>query len=176
MSVFVPVFDQDIDKVIDKAGACSAPLYLRLGRGEPPAGYSVPPYAPWRQLTAGGGRTVIAVGPLAGTYIAAFSDMPDSTRPNLWAIAELPLDNNPLPDVLVRQIIDGPGLCVAEEHVRHGGFGSDLSLHLLSRGILPKRFDHLFARQHHYARYGSQAYLRQQSGIDASSMVAVVRA
>lgn len=176
MSVFVPVFDQDVDAVIEKAGACVGPLYLRLGRGEPPAGYGVPSYAPWRQLTAGAGKTVVAVGPLAGTYIAAFSEMPDTIRPNLWAIAELPLENNPLPDELLRQIVHGPGLCVAEEHVRYGGFGSNLALRLLDQGIFPKNFIHLFAREHHYARYGSQSYLRRQAGIDVSSMLVAVRA
>ena len=174
MSVFVPVFDQDIDATIERAGACTRPLYLRLGRGEPPAGYSVPPYAPWRQLTVGGGKTVIAVGPLAGTYIAAFSEMPDAIRPNLWAIAELPIEDNPLPDELLRQIQRGPGLCVAEEHVRHGGFGSMLALNFIDHGITPKNFIHLFARAHHYARHGSQGYLRKQARIDVASMLAAV--
>jgi transketolase len=174
MAVFVPVFDQDIDAVIEKAGACTGPLYLRLGRGEAPVGYRIPQYAPWRQLTAGGGPTVIAVGPLAGTYIAAFSEMPDAIRPNLWVVAELPLANNPLPGDLLRQIVQGQGLCVAEEHVRHGGFCSDLALDLIGRGVMPKSFTHLFAREHHYARYGSQAYLRKQAGIDVDSMLAAL--
>lgn len=174
MSVFVPVFDQDIETAIERAGNWTRPLYLRLGRGEPPTGYSVPAYTPWRQLTAGGGKAVVVVGPLAGTYIAAFSEMPEAIRPNLWAVAELPIEDNPLPDALLKQIQQGPGLCVAEEHVRHGGFGSQLALHFAECGIVPKNFAHLFARAHHFPRYGSQSYLRKQAGIDVASMLKAV--
>ena len=94
MSVFVPVFDEDIPAVIDRVGATARTAYLRLGRGEPPKGYVPPAYAPWRQLTSGGGQRSIAVGPLAGTYIAAFAELAESLRPNLWAVAELPLEES----------------------------------------------------------------------------------
>lgn len=176
MSVFVPVFDEDIPTVIDRVGDNGRPAYLRLGRGEPPKDYVPPAYAPWRQLTAGAGMTVIAVGPLAGTYIEAFSALPESERPNLWAVAELPLELNPLPETLSWQIKEGPGLCVAEEHVPRGGFGSELTLHLARHGLSPRRFEHLFARAHRYERYGSQGYLRKQSGLDAASMLAAIAA
>ena len=174
MSVFVPVFDEDIPAVIDRVGATARTAYLRLGRGEPPKGYVPPAYAPWRQLTSGGGQTVIAVGPLAGTYIAAFAELAESLRPNLWAVAELPLEENPLPAALVQQIKSGKGVCVAEEHVPRGGFGSELALHMAKHGILPSRFTHLYARAHHYERYGSQGYLRKQAGLDVASMLSVV--
>ena len=87
MSVYVPVFDEDMDAVIERAGASSRPAYIRMGRGEPPKGYTVPAYAPWRQLTSGGGAVVIAVGPLAGTYIEAFEHLPAERRPNLWVVS-----------------------------------------------------------------------------------------
>src|SRR5579863_3383901 len=174
MSVFVPVFDEDIPAVIDRVGDTARTVYLRLGRGEPPKGYAPPAYAPWRQLTAGAGQTLIAVGPLAGTYIAALSELPENRRPNLWAVAELPLEENPLPDTLLQQIKAGPGVCVAEEHVPRGGFGSELALYLAKHGIQPTRFTHLFARAHHYERYGSQGYLRKQAGLDAANMLAAV--
>lgn len=174
MSVFVPVFDEDMEAVIERAGASTRSTYLRLGRGEPPKGYLVPPYAPWRELTVGGGQEVIAVGPLAGSCIAAFSSLPEDQRPNLWAVAELPLEENPLPDKLLQKIKRGAGLCVVEEHVRRGGFGSELVLYLADIGALPARFTHLFARSHHYARYGSQSYMRKLSGLDEASILSAV--
>jgi len=172
--VFCPVFDEDIPLVIEKAGGWISPIYLRLGKSESPLGYIPPTYSPWRQLTSGGGKAVIAVGPLAGIYLSIFLEMPESRRPNLWAVAELPIKNTPPPKVLLSQIKEGPGLCVAEEHVQHGGFGSDLALFLINNQLAPRTFTHLYARAHHYERFGSQAYLRQQSGIDASSMLSVV--
>jgi transketolase len=174
MSIYTPVFDEDIDATIERAGACDSPAYIRMGRGEPPRGFSVPPYAPWRQLTQGQGPVVIGVGPLAGIYIEGFLDMPVDVRPNLWAVAELPMEKSPPPQELLLQIRSASALCVAEEHVRQGGFGSQLLLNLVERGISIPRFHHLHARAHRYDRYGSQAFLRRQSGLDAPSMIATL--
>ncbi len=172
MSVYAPVFDEDMDAVITRAGTSNRPAYIRMGRGEPPKGYLVPAYAPWRQLTQGNGPVVIAVGPLAGTYIEAFENMSVERRPNLWAVTELPIEQAPLPAELLTQIETSPSLCVAEEHVRRGGFGSELLLHLADNDIVVRRFLHLYARAHHFERYGSQAFLRQQSALDVHSMLA----
>jgi len=117
---------------------------------------------------------VIAVGPLAGEYIQAFEGLAGERRPNLWCVAELPIEQNPLPEELLAQIIRGPGLFVAEEHVRRGGFGSELALHLAESGVGVRRFRCLCARAHHYDRYGSQPFLRRQAGIDANSMLAAL--
>lgn len=175
MSVYVPVFDEDMDAVIARAGASSQPAYIRMGRGEPPKGYVIPAYAPWRQLTSGGGSAVITVGPLAGTYIKAFENMPVENRPNLWVVTELPIEHNPLPDELLTQIEHSSSLCVAEEHVRHGGFGSDLLLYFAEKNIAVRNFRHLYARAHHYERYGSQNFLRKQSALDVESMLATLK-
>lgn len=174
MSVYVPVFDEDMDAVIARAGASCRPAYIRMGRGEPPKGYVVPAYAPWRQLTHGGGPVVIAVGPLAGTYIQAFERYSSEARPNLWAVAELPIEQNAVPAELMSQIVKSDCLCVAEEHVRRGGFASELLLHLADKGIAVRRFRHLYARAHHFDRYGSQSFLRQLSALDADSVLAAL--
>ncbi len=174
LSVYVPVFDEDLTAVVPLAGTANRPVYLRLGRGEKPAGYDVPAYAPWRQLTQGGGAVVIAVGPLAGGYIEAFQRVDPELRPNLWALSELPLEYNPLPDGLLDQIGRAEAVFVAEEHVKRGGFGAELALHLAGRGIRMPFFGHFYARAHHYDRYGSQGYLRRQSGLDAESVTSVV--
>ena len=172
MSTYVPVFDEDIAAVIPLMGLESGPSYLRLGRGEPPKGFSVPEYSPWRQLTSGGGKIVIAVGSLASSYIAALESLPDSECPNLWAISELPLSKHPFPESLMDQIKSGAGLCVAEEHVARGGFGAEVALNLAERGVHVKSFTHLSARKHLYEAYGSQDFLRRQSGIDADNVLA----
>ena len=131
----------------------------------------MPGYAPWRQLTTGGGMPVIGVGALASTYIQAFSAVPEEIRPNLWAVAELPLSRNPPPEALVEQIRLTRALAVAEEHVRRGGVGSELALMALEQGWRIDRFHHFFARAHHYPAYGSQGFLRAQSGLDPTSVL-----
>jgi len=174
MSVYIPAFDEDVAEVVARAGASPRPAYIRLGRGEAPGGYRTPAYAPWRQLTRGKGGVVIAVGPLAGTYIGAFEHLPGEDRPNLWVVSELPLELNPLPEELLFQIKTSSKLCVAEEHVRHGGFGSGLLLYLAERNIAVHGFRHLYARAHHFDRYGSQSFLRRQSALDVDSMLALL--
>ncbi|REE87221.1 transketolase family protein [Cupriavidus plantarum] len=174
MSVYVPVFDEDMAAVIARAGASPRSAYIRMGRGEPPKGYAVPAYAPWRQLTCGDGPLLIAVGPLASTYIEAFEALPVAQRPNLWAVAELPISQSPMPAELLAQIQRADLLCVAEEHVQRGGFASELLLHLATQQVSVPRFRHLYARAHHFERYGSQGFLRRQSGLDAGSVLAAL--
>jgi transketolase len=168
----VPVFDEDLYEVIPLIGGDRHPSYLRLGRGEPPKGFIVPSYEPWRQLCFGYGKTIIVVGPIASTYIEAFNQLPESVRPNLWAVAELPLQKHALPQLLLEHIQSDVGLIVVEEHVQRGGFGADLALHLLAHQIMPKSFSNLCAQSHTYNRYGSQHYLRKQSGLDVESICA----
>jgi transketolase len=174
MRVFIPVFDEDVSSIMDRVGDAQNPAYLRLGRGEAPLGFDVPKYAPWRQLTKGGGMAVIVAGPLAGTYINAFQNMPEETRPNLWIVTELPIEHNPPPPALIEQISTKRGLCVIEEHVQRGGLGSELALLILEKRFEVGAFHHLFARAHHYSTYGAQHFLRTLSGIDVSAVLAVV--
>lgn len=174
MSVYVPVFDEDMEAVIARAGASTRSSYLRMGRGEPPEGYPVPAYKPWRQLTRGDGPLLIAVGPLASTYIEAFEQLPAGQRPNLWAVAELPISQSPMPAELLAQIRSAAILCVAEEHVQRGGFASELLLYLADQKIPVPSFKHFYARAHHFERYGSQGFLRCQSELDVGSVLAAL--
>jgi transketolase len=174
VAVFTPVFDEDVADVIAAAGSLGRPVYVRLGRGEHPKDYVVPAYAPWRQLVHGPGATVIAVGPLAGSYIAPFLALPESERPNLWAVGQLPVDDNPPPPELLAQIAVSTNVCVAEEHVAQGGFASQLVLHLATRGLGMPQLTSLHARSHTYPRYGSQIFLREQSRLGPSSMLAAI--
>jgi transketolase len=176
MRVFAPVFDEDVEAVIGLAGTSAHPAYVRLGRDERPRGFVVPPYAPWRQLTQGGGVTVVAVGPLAGSYLEAFNTLPEDRRPNLWALGELPIEETPPPPELLAQIANGARLCVAEEHVSQGGAAAQLALHLASHGIASRAFTSMHARAHVYERSGSQNYLRVQSRLDVASMLSIVHA
>ena len=165
MTVYVPAFDQDLEALIPKMAQENAPGYLRLGRGEVPASFTVPQYAPWRQITSGNGPTVIAMGPLAGLYIEAFSLMAQADRPNFWIVTELPFAKNPIPEKLLDQIAKSSGLLVVEEHVAHGGLASSIALDLLQRHMSPKKFTNLHAQKHIYESYGSQGFLRDKSGL-----------
>lgn len=174
MRAFVPAFDEDVESTIARAGASAGPAYIRLGRGDIPKGFEVPAYAPWRQIVEGRGMTVVAAGPIAGTFIDAFRTLPLAVRPNFWVVSELPLGQDAVPELLITQIEDGPGLCVIEEHVSRGGLGSELALMLMSGAIKVATFHHFFARAHHYPTYGSQTFLRDQSGLNIDAVLAAV--
>lgn len=174
MSVYVPVFDEDMADVIARAGMTESPSYIRMGRGEPPTNYTVPPYAPWRQLTYGEGELVIAVGPIASTYISTFEELPPNKRPNLWAVAELPIRHSDVPFELLSNIESVKTLCVVEEHVAHASFASDFLMYLVNQKIQIPNFKHLYARAHHFERYGSQSYLRNESKLNPQSILEVL--
>lgn len=173
-SVIVPVFDEDVDAVVTLAASRTTPTYLRLGRGEAPAGFTAPPYAAWRQLTEGDGPLVIAVGPLAGSYIAAFDALPLERRPSLWAASEMPIAASPPPAALAERLSSCSNLIVAEEHVEQGGFAAQLGLYLAELGMGPRHMRSLHARAHTYDGYGSQPYLRVRSGLDAGSVLSAI--
>jgi transketolase len=173
-AVFVPVFDEDVAAVVTLAAKTENPCYLRLGRGEYPKGYKPQPYAPWRQLTIGSGPMVLVVGPLAGSYIEAFEALPALRRPNLWAVAQLPVETNPPPFELLTQLAAASCLCIAEEHVAQGGFAAQFTLYLASRGMTIPKLTTLCARSHIYERYGSQHFLREQSKLDVPSMLTAI--
>jgi transketolase len=172
--VYIPAFDEDVAAIVARVAQASVPTYLRLGRGEPPKGFAVPEYAPWRQLTQGSGGVVVAVGPLAGTYIGPFLELPYAERPNLWITAELPVSASPPPAELLAQIAVATRLCVAEEHVAQGGLASQLTLHLAGAGLRIPEFRHLYAKAHIYDRYGSQKYMRTQAALDISDIAAAL--
>jgi len=171
MRVYIPVFDEDVEAVVESIAGNGSPSYLRLGRGESPTGYGIPPYAPWRQLVQGSDNVVIAVGPLAGSYIEAIQKLPAAKRPSLWALAELPLELNAPPKALLEQVERAAMVVIAEEHVRQGGFASQLALYFATAGHPLRGLRHLFARAHSFGRYGSQSYMRQQSGLDPNGLL-----
>ena len=174
MRVYVPAFDEDIEATVEKAGNTHGPAYLRLGRGELPAGVSAPAYAPWRQLTAGGGIVIVVAGPIAGSYIDQFMHMPESNRPNLWVVSELPIRLNQPPVQLIAQLNQSKKMLVIEEHVEQGGIASQLALFILTAGIALEKFEHRYALKHHYEGYGSQVFLRAQSSLDPQSIMSTI--
>jgi transketolase len=170
MRVYAPVFDEDVADVVAEAGANKQSSYIRLGRGEPPAGYAVPAYAAWRHLIRGEGPPVVVMGPIAGTYIDVIRALPDNRRPNLWAVAELPLSLSPPPQALLHQIESSERVLIVEEHVSQGGLAAAMSLYMLERGLYAT-VKHLCAQSHHYPRYGSQSYLREKSGLAPQALL-----
>lgn len=175
MRAFVPAFAGDLTAVVPMLGLAETPCYLRLGRSELPAGMASPPYAPWRKLVDGGDALLICIGPLVGPIMEAVLELNESRRPSVWLISELPLLPEALPEELVREIREGRSVVVVEEHVENGGLGQAFALAAAILGLPLRRFRHLCARGYPSGRYGSQAFHRAESGLDAKSVLKAVQ-
>jgi transketolase len=171
LRAFIPAFAEDVTALVPLLAAEPGPAYLRLGRDEKPAGWAAPDYAPWRLLLDGGGPVLVAVGPLAGALVGALQGLAPAARPQLWALAELPLAPA-LPPALLAALAQRQHLCVAEEHVANGGAGAALGLALLKAGLAPRRFDHACAQGYLSGNYGSQAFHRRENGLDPEGILA----
>jgi transketolase len=171
LTVYVPAFAADVPPAISRLMTAARPAYLRLGRDEKPADFSVPPYAPWRKLLSGGGATMLLVGPLAGSILAAVQTLPESQRPNLWVLCELPIIDAEIPAAFISDLERSGHLIVVEEHVAQGSAGAALAHALLCVQKPPRRFTHRFACGYPSGYAGSQLYHRQECGLDPSSIL-----
>ena len=176
MRVYIPAFADDVAPLVTKMARDPHPGYLRLGRCEKPAGTMLPPYAPWRRLLPGDSGVLIAVGPCVGPVMAALSLLSPCERPDLWVVTDLPLALAPLPTECRARIESTGELFVLEEHVPQGSFGQMLIYHLAQTQLLPRRFVHFAAKGYPSGRYGSQAYHRAESGLDAPTVISQLRA
>jgi transketolase len=169
LRAFVPAFDEDVAWVVESLAADTAPAYLRLGRGEAPAGWQPPAWAPWRRLLDGAGPVLLAVGPLAGPLLEACRRLEPAARPELWCLGLLPVEQPPA--AFLEALRLKGALAVAEEHVAQGGAAQQLALALAVAGRLPARFRAFCARGYPGRAYGSQAWHRQDSGLDPDSIL-----
>ena len=175
LTAYVPAFAEDVAQAVACMMAAAKPAYLRLGRDERPESFVLPAYAPWRQVVSGLHATVVVVGPLAGGILAAVQALPESRRPSLWILSELPIRQEEIPAEFNADVARSGHLVVVEEHVAQGSAGASLVHALLRAGItLPRRFTHRFACGYPSGHYGSQLYHRQESGLDPASIVRLV--
>ena len=170
--VYIPAFDEDVAAVIAAANHRQGPSYIRLGRGERPHDYAVPVYAPWRQLVRGDNGIVIVTGPIAGMVWQHCATLPDTQRPDVWVVSELPLDANTIPDAVWHRMARKQSVVVVEEHVSHGGLGQMVAFVAAVRGLHLPHFHAMAAGGLSLGVYGSQAFLRTQSALTATALLA----
>jgi len=136
----IPAFDEDIPSMLTRVDDYVGPAYVRLGRGEyKPT--SIEEFSGWRQILSGNRSILFTVGPLAGMLLRAFEKLPEATRPQIWAVGELPLALNPPPPALIQDLDDG-NLVVVEEHISQGSLGMQMAYWLVTSRISPRNFKH----------------------------------
>lgn len=173
MHAYIPAFDDDLSSIIPNLFTVEHPSYLRLGLGEQPKELQAPSFSQWRKLVAGPAGTAIVVGPLVGQLWARSLELPETERPNLWCLCQLPVDD--LPIQLRQDIAQTKSLLIAEEHVAHGSAGQSISMELIRTGCVPTRIQHLTALGYPSGRYGSQAFHRRECNLDAQSILTALK-
>ena len=176
LTAYVPAFGPDVFEAVARIITTGRPAYLRLGRDETPDGYVLPPYAPWRRLLSGQGATLLVIGSLAGSILAALETLPEAQRPSFWVLSELPIRQREIPPSFVADFERTGHLLVVEEHVAHGSAGASLALALIEAGTVPRRFSHRFALGYPSGHYGSQLYHRRECGLDPASVLEMLSA
>ncbi len=173
LRVYIPAFDGDVSRLASHLFTIAHPAYLRLGLAEKPASVDAPPFAQWRRLGAGENGVVLVVGPLVGGIWQAVLELDAASRPALWLLSELPIDE--LPAEFLADVRRTQQLMVVEEHVAQGGAGQMIAYRLLEQGRAPARFSIRSALGYPSGRYGSQKFHRRESGLDPASVLAGLR-
>ncbi len=169
---YIPAFDGDVPEMVARIFRQDSPAYLRLGLSEQTSDMTLPAYGAWRQLVKGRGSVVLlVVGPMVGGIWAAIRDVENC--PNLWVLSELP--SHEVPEEFLRQAAQAEHVIVVEEHVARGSTGEMLARELLLRGIHVRRFSHRTAMGYPSRLAGSQKFHRLECGLDAASVLALVR-
>ncbi len=169
---YVPAFDADVRAMASELFSAGHPAYFRLGLSEEPEDATVPPYAPWRRLQEGPGWVIVVTGSLAGSLWGAVRELDPASRPSLWLVSELPVSH--LPAEFLADLARARRLLVVEEHVAQGGVAQNLAAILLATGQAPARFASRSAQGYLSGRYGSQQFHRRESGLDPTSILAVL--
>ncbi len=157
MHIFAPIFADDIGFMIDDILKLKRPSYIRLGLVE---GESDVKYSPWRKILDGKNGVIIGFGTIVAKLLSDFQKEAEATRPAIWALSELPFAKE-IPDDL-RNL---QKLCVVEEHVEQGSVAQILSLELMKKNIMPKKFVNFYAKGYVSGLYGSQAFHRTECGL-----------
>ena len=141
MRAYVPAFDGDLPRQIERLFAASHPAYLRLGLSEEPADVAVPPYAPWRRLMDGrrlGGPGRRHRWPAGSGRPPGSSSERDGPPSGCSANSR----STTIPEAFLADLARSRRLLVVEEHVAHGGVGQMIAGAPARRRLRPRPVRH----------------------------------
>jgi transketolase len=161
MKLYLPLVADDVPLVVNAMAADPLPNYLRLNVAAEITG-GVPPFAAWRKLKSGRSAVVIGMGPvLEGLYQLSTPELFDELE--IWSVGTLPLEA--IPSELAASIREKRRVITMEEHYRSCGLGEALSHAFLTSRVIPQSLSCLHAAGYPSARYGSQRWHQEESGL-----------
>ena len=177
IAIATPADRAEVTQLMPWLAARRGPAYMRLDRtSETVAAGAAPVRAPPGQITefrAGTALTLLSYGSLVGEAVRAAEAL-SSTGIECRVLGcgtLLPLDEA----AIARACQETGGLLVVEEHALQGGLGEAVAALALEQDLRPRRFARLGVRQPPLATVGSQAWSRQQYGIDAAAIARAAR-
>jgi transketolase len=168
---YVPVFNNDVENVLNKIIISGDPAYLRLGYGERPENFNFSEFDEWRKITEGESLTIVSIGPVGINGFYAAQKIPDKIE--YWMAGCYPVTN--IPKELIHSINKTHNLLCIEEHVETGGFGMNLAGKLLEAGCSNFKCKFLSAKGYISDTYGSQKFHQAESGLDETSILSIMK-
>ncbi|WP_019986687.1 transketolase [Rudanella lutea] len=168
VNTYIPAFADEVDPMLEQIVAEARPAYLRLGAG-PKTPDGATQQGTFKQIVRAEGSsagTIVALGPVAANALTALQQPGLSGRFDLFTATNLPLE---LPLELAATW-SGKPMLVVEEHVSVGGLAGQLSVAMLTQGVMPGRFMSLSAQGYPNGLYGDQKYHQQLSGLDPENI------
>lgn len=174
MRCYIPFCAEDVEEITKQMMTRRGPAYIRLERGSKPEYIKTPPYNSIRKILSGNKLTIVSMGPICLNAIKAIEALsPKKDIADVFVISEIPILE--LTKQLESSIKKTNKLLVIEEHVSRGGLGENLSLQLMKKSIVPKKFSHLHAVGYPEGLYGDQQFHQQKCGLDPISIKEIIK-
>lgn len=137
LTVYTPWCEQAMESAVDRMAKSTQPSYLRLDRRA--MDFRASAVLDWHQLLPATSPTedavVLCVGSAVIPYYEHFKHL-KTARPELWALAKLPLGEMPKEFI---QAVQGKRLFVVEEHVPTGSIGEKLTSIFYNQALKPRQ-------------------------------------
>ena len=173
LETLTPAFEEDMRDVVSHSFESQTPTYIRLGRNS----VSRPPdlnagFSKVRKVLEGKKGVLLCFGSIVGDYLQEASEIRVSERPAVWVATTVPKSPADLDKALVAELSASLNNVIVEEHVKKGGFGMNFINVLHEAGLLKDLEIRCLALEDSvFSQYGSQAFLKKLSGLDAGTVL-----
>lgn len=174
MRCYIPFCIEDVREVTQQMMNRRGPAYIRLERGSKPDYVKIPKYNPIRKILSGKKLTIVSMGPISLNAIKAIESITSEKNiADIFVVSEIPIIE--LTKELLSSIKKTNKLLIIEEHVSRGGLGENISLQLIKKGVVPKKFNHLYAIGYPDGLYGDQNFHQEKSKLDPKSIKETIK-
>lgn len=173
MQVIAPADVWEASQLVRQMAMCPGPKYLRLDKGRADTEEQKVELGSVRTVREGRDLTIISIGAILREAVLAAEQLAaEGISVRLLSVSSLkPLDV----EKILLAAEETRGLITLEEHTVIGGLGSAVAEVCVENGITPSFFCRLGLRDVFPTEVGDQDHLRRLFGLDADSLVGIVK-